>query len=97
MAMRQKESVRQTIKGELIEYGIQIPFGILYSSRKHILKSIDENTTRYQSVFILDGILSPVVGMLLGKQLRRGFSDMTDGIVSRSLKKHTAQAAQQSA
>jgi hypothetical protein len=52
----------------------------------HILKSLDVNTTQYQSVFVLKGILSPIVGMLLGRQLRRGFSEMTDGIVTQAVK-----------
>jgi hypothetical protein len=86
IAMRQKESIRQNIKGELLEYGIKIPLGILSSSRQHILTSIDANTTKYESVFILNGALAPIVDILLGHQLKRGFSDMTNGIVIQAKK-----------
>lgn len=86
MAMQQTESVRQNRPGELLEYGIKLPLGLLTSSRQHILTSIDSNTTQYESVFILEGILSPIVSALLGNQLKRGFSDMTRGIVMQSKK-----------
>lgn len=85
MPMRQKETILQKTPGEFLEYGINIPFGILSSSRQHILKSADSGKTTYESVFILKGLLSSLVGVLLGSQLRRGFSDMTKGIASRSL------------
>lgn len=85
MAMPQKETIFKNKKGEFLEYGIKIPFGTLSSSRQHILTAVDENTTQYESVFILKGWFSSVVGFLLGSQLRRGFSDMTQGIVGRSL------------
>lgn len=88
IAMRQKESIRQNIKGERLEYGIKIPFGILSSSRQHILTSINATTTKYESVFILNGVLAPIVDILLGRQLKRGFSDMTNGIVMQAKKIH---------
>ncbi len=88
IAMRQKETILQNIPGELLEYGIKMPFGILASSRQHILTSIDENTTRYESVFILKGALSSTVSGLLGSQLKRGFNDMTNGIAMRAKKIH---------
>lgn len=92
MAMSQTESIRQNIKGELLEYGIHIPAGILHSSRQHILASINPNTTRYRSVFMLEGALAPLVSLLLGSQLHRGFRDMTTGIVMQAKKLNAAQA-----
>lgn len=85
-AMPQKETIFQYKEGELIEYGMKLPFGLLSSSRKHILSELDESTTKYESVFELQGLLSSLVGVLLGSQLRRGFGDMSSGIASRSLK-----------
>ncbi len=88
MPMRQKETILKIKPGEFLEYGIDIPFGILSSSRQHILKAIDSDRTTYESVFILNGLLSSLVGFLLGTQLNRGFRDMTKGIASRSLEIH---------
>jgi len=88
MPMRQKETILQHTPGEFLEYGINIPLGLLSSSRQHILKATDPGKTTYESVFVLNGLLSSLVGVLLGSQLRRGFSDMTQGIVSRSLEKY---------
>ena len=90
IAMPQKETVRQNREGEFLEYGIKIPFGMLASSRQHRLSAMDEGTTRYESVFVLSGWLAPVVRVLLGAQLRRGFADMTAGVVSRSQAVHAA-------
>ena len=92
MPMRQKETILKYSPGEFLEYGINIPLGLLSSSRQHILRSTDPGKTTYESVFILKGLLSSLVGVLLGSQLRRGFSDMTKGIVSRSLEKHAEDA-----
>ena len=89
MALHQKESIRQNIKGDLLEYGIKIPLGILSSSRQHVLKSVDANTTHYESIFILKGALSPIVSALLGGQLKKGFADMTSGIVMQAKKIHS--------
>lgn len=63
---------------------MKIPLGILSSSRRHILTPIDAGNTKYESVFRIKGLLAPVVKFLLGRQLSRGFTDMTEGIVSRS-------------
>ena len=71
-------------EGEFLEYGINISPGILSSSRKHILTETGTNTTNYKSVFVLKGWLSPLVGFLVGSQLRRGFNDMTSGIAERA-------------
>jgi len=83
-AMPQKETILQNQPGDFLEYGINVP-GLLKSSRQHRLTVINDNLTRYDSVFMLKGILAPVVGFLLGNQLKRGFNDMTRGVVDRAL------------
>ncbi len=85
MAMPQKETILKNKEYEFLEYGIKMPLGILTSSRQHILTSSGSETTKYESVFILKGLLAPLVGFLLGSQLNRGFSDMTSGVAARSL------------
>ena len=84
LTITQKETIQQNRPGEFLAYGINIPLSILSSTRQQILTAIDEKTTRYESVFILKGALSPVVAALLEKSLTKGFSDMTDGLVARA-------------
>ena len=83
----QKETIWQFEKGQLIDYGIKYPFGLLSSSRQHILTDLDNQTKRYVSKFILKGTLAPIVQLFLGKQLRQGFYKMTKGILYQSNKR----------
>ena len=84
MKISQNETILANDEGDLLEYGMNMPFGLLYSSRKHILTETGTNYTNYKSVFVLKGWLSPVVGFLVGSQLRRGFREMTSGIAERA-------------
>ena len=83
-AQSQVEKILQNKKGELLEYGIKQPRNLLQSSRQHKLTALDANKTHYESYFILQGTLAPMLGVLLGARLRAGFLAMTDGIVSRA-------------
>ena len=83
-SMPQQETIRRCEDGCLIEYGFCKPLGMLSSSRHHILTSTGEAKTRYESVLVLKGWLAPIVRLMLGRQLRRGFGDMTEGIACRS-------------
>lgn len=82
--INQKEMIWNCREEELIDYRTNLPLKMISSIRQHRLEIIDENTTRYHSLFELKGWLSAFVKLFLGKQLRRGFTDMTDGIVCRS-------------
>ena len=80
----QTETVRENIPGELIEYGVDASGLLLRSSRKHVLTELSPEQTRYESVFILEGLVQPLVRLTLGKHLRRGFREMSSGIAMRS-------------
>jgi hypothetical protein len=67
----------------LLEYGIHIPW-LLSSSRQHRLTAINAGTTQYESIFQLNGVLAPWVGLLLGAQLKRGFAEMTRGVAQQA-------------
>ena len=84
MEITQKETILANDDSGFLEYGINMPSGMLSSSRKHILTETGTNSTNYESIFVLKGRLSPVVGFLVGSQLKRGFSDMTSGIAERA-------------
>lgn len=85
MAQPQKEFIFDHEPGKKLSYGIHMPLGALDSHREHVLEGLSEERTLYQSNFQLSGWLSPLVGLFVGAQLRRGFSDMSYGIKDRAL------------
>ena len=88
LTIRQRETVRVNEDGRLIEYGIDLPMGLLRSSRRHVLTAVGAGTTRYDSEFVLEGRLAPLVDRLLGARLRQGFNDMTSGLAGRARQLH---------
>ena len=84
LTIRQRETIRVHEDGRLIEYGIDLPMGLLRSSRRHVVTALGAGTTRYDSEFLLEGRLAPLVDRLLGARLRTGFDDMTSGLVRRA-------------
>lgn len=90
LTIRQRETVRVNEDGRLIEYGIDLPLGLLRSSRRHVFTAVDAATTRYDSEFVLDGRLARLVDRLLGRRLRQGFEDMTADLARRAREVHAA-------
>lgn len=84
ITIRQKETVRRYDDGRLIEYGIDLPGGLLTSVRRHVVTAVDDTTTRYDSEFVLAGRLAPLVRRLLGTHLERGFAGMTVAVAQRA-------------
>lgn len=84
ITVRQRETVRRCDHGRLIEYGIDLPGGLLSSARRHVVTAVDATTTRYDSEFVLAGRLAPLVRRLLGAHLERGFGAMTDAVARRA-------------
>jgi len=86
--IRQTESVSEVVPKSLFEYRMK-PLGpFLRSYRQHRITATGPNDTQYQSVFVLYGWLSPIVGALMAKDLRAGFERM-----SRELKKRAESVA----
>lgn len=84
-AQAQRETVFEHVPGRKLCYGLDgKPTGAVRSMRCHLLESAGGTTTVYRSHFELSGWLAPVLQALLGRQLRRGFSGMTDGIGKRA-------------
>ncbi len=90
LTIRQRETIRVNEDGRLIEYGIDLPMGLLRSSRRHVLTAVGPGATRYDSEFVLEGRLAPLVERLLGTRLRKGFDDMTSGLARRAHAIHAA-------
>ena len=80
-AQSQTESVFEHEPGRLLSYGLDgAPLGAVRSRRGHIVTRLGDDRTRYESRFEFDGWLSPVVGLLVGRQLRRGFGEMAEAL-----------------
>jgi len=90
--IQQTESVAEVVPQRLFEYRMR-PLGpFLRSYRQHKITVIGPNDTQYQSVFVLYGWLSPIVGWLMAKDLKAGFERM-----SRELKERAESVAAQRA
>ncbi len=83
-AQPQTEVIYEHEPEKLLSYGVKgDPMGALRSYRSHQLTPV-EGGTRYQSLFELSGWFAPVVGLLLTRQLRRGFRQMSQAIAERA-------------
>jgi hypothetical protein len=85
LAQPQRERIFAHVPGRRLSYGIPMrPFGSLASSRSHSLTPIAPDRTRYVSQFELTGWMAPVVALLLGNRLARGFTAMSNAIKTRA-------------
>jgi hypothetical protein len=72
----QKETIISHEPEQLLDYGIALPFNLLRSSRKHTIEKLPGGEVRYLSRFRLEGLLAPVVRLLMEKKLQQGFARM---------------------
>jgi hypothetical protein len=78
---RQREWVRTHTPGQEFSYAMKpVPFGALRSRRRQSVTPLDGGRTRYESRFELHGWLQPLVRLLLGRALKRGFAGATAGV-----------------
>jgi len=84
-AQPQTEFIWEHEPQQLLSYGIKgDALGALKSYRSHRLAPSADGGTEYHSFFQLSGWFAPVVGLLLARQLRRGFREMSQAIADRS-------------
>jgi hypothetical protein len=84
-AQPQRERIFAHVPGRRLSYGVPMrPFGSLASSRSHSVTAVAPGRTRYVSHFELTGWLAPVVALLLGNRLARGFTAMSNAIKTRA-------------
>ncbi|MEU7628871.1 SRPBCC domain-containing protein [Nocardia sp. NPDC049220] len=88
---KQREWIRSHTPGRELTYSMKpVALGALHSLRSHTVTPLADNRSRYESHFELAGWLQPVVVALLGKNLRRGFEGMTNGIQRQAESLHAA-------
>jgi hypothetical protein len=82
---RQREWVRTHTPGEEFSYGMRpVPLGALRSNRSVSVAPIEGGRARYESHFELRGWLQPLVRLLLGRAMRRGFDGIAVGLRARA-------------
>ena len=83
--MKQVEFVNWVTEGVGFSYSMKpAPGGLLRSLRDQRIEDLGGGRSRYTSDFRIDGPLSPVVSVLLGANLRRGFDGAVAGLVARA-------------
>lgn len=83
--LRQREWVRTHSHGREFSYAMKpLPLGALRSLRTQSIAPLADGRTRYTSHFELSGWLHPLVRLLLGARLRRGFHAMTASLATRA-------------
>lgn len=88
-AQPQSEQIFEHVPGRCLSYGIPMrPFGSLASRRSHDVVEIAPERARYVSRFELSGWLAPLVSVLLGARLAKGFGAMSAAIKARAEAQH---------
>ena len=81
----QREWMVEMEAGKAFAYRMKpFPLGALASRRSHQLEALADGRTRYRSHMELSGWLMPLVRTLLGANLQRGFSEMSEAVRSRA-------------
>ena len=82
---KQREWMRTNTPGVEFSYTMKpVPGGALRSLRSQHLAPLDGGRTRYTAHFEICGWLSPIVQILLGRTLKRGFDGVAVGLKTQS-------------
>lgn len=85
MAQGQREWVTSVEPERGFCYGLPPSVaGALRSERCHVITPDGPDRCRYTSQFAIEGWLAGVVKLMLGRQLRRGFTGMSAGVKARA-------------
>ena len=77
-AITQTETIFENEPGTVLSYGVNLPFNLLNSKRKHTVEGLENGMVRYRSNFYIKGLIAPLIKILLVKNLSEGFSNMTN-------------------
>ena len=80
----QVETVSSVVEHMLFEYRMKPIRPFLHSCRQHHISSNGMGGTTYRSHFELNGWLSGLTALSVGKHLRHGFESMTDVVKQRA-------------
>ncbi|MCP4198144.1 MAG: SRPBCC domain-containing protein [Proteobacteria bacterium] len=79
--IRQKEWVQVVSPPAELSWGMTMGHPILLTAtRSQTLTALDEQTTRYETVDKMSGLLVPLVRLLYGKHIKHGFDALVEGL-----------------
>jgi hypothetical protein len=83
--LKQKEWIRAVKSQSELTWGMTMGHPILLTAtRSQTLIALDAQTTRYITVDKMSGILVPLVMLLYGKKIKRGFDAVAEGLRTRA-------------
>ena len=81
---RQREWMRTHTPGQEFSYAMKpVPLGALRSLRTQTLTELEGDRTRYIAHFEIRGWLEPLVRLMFGRALHRGFDGVAQGLRAR--------------
>ena len=94
LKLKQPEWIEAVDRPHLLAWGTKVGHRFLLSARREQrLEALSETRCRYLTTDALNGLLTPLVVLLFGRLIRRGFNDMA--LVLRERAQRTADGAVQ--
>lgn len=88
---RVTEWINRVEPGRTLCWGMHMgPRWLLCANRWQQLEALPQQRTRYTTVDRLSGLLAPLVMLLYGEPMRRGFQSVADGLATRLLEDEDA-------
>lgn len=82
VTVTQTETVREVVPGERLVWALDDwPRWLLWAERQQTLRRVPGGT-RYHTVDRIGGVLAPLVELLFGRSLRRGFAAMATALAA---------------
>ncbi len=82
ITVSQRETIRAVEPGQRLVWGMEMMLGMVRAERTQTLTPLEDGRTRYRTEDVIEGPLEPLVGLLMGGSIQRGFEG-----VARELKR----------
>lgn len=82
ITVSQRETIRAVDPGARLVWGMEMMLGMVRAERTQTLTALPDGRTRYRTEDVIEGPLEPLVGLLMGGSIQRGFEG-----VARELKR----------
>ena len=85
MKLKQPEWIESVQRPHLLAWGTKVGNRFLLSARREQrLEALGETRCRYLTTDAFNGLLTPLVVLLFGRLIRRGFNDMARALKARA-------------
>lgn len=82
ITVSQRETIRAVEPEAKLVWGMEMMLGMVRAERTQTLTPLEDGRTRYRTEDVIEGPLEPLVGLLMGGSIQRGFEG-----VARELKR----------